>query len=79
MANDNPPTDEMTLLERYRQVVLAYESVGNEIAALLEANGGGTQRMSDEEYLRYREMASRRDVLYDTLKHLEVRLLGDEA
>jgi hypothetical protein len=79
MMNDNPPTDEMTLLERYRQVVLAYESVGNEITALLEANGGGTQRMSDEEYLRYREMASRRDVLYDTLKHLEVRLLGDEA
>ncbi|NPV68326.1 MAG: hypothetical protein HPY64_14385 [Anaerolineae bacterium] len=68
-----------TLIEKYREVVLAYEKITKEIAALLEANDGGTVKMSDEDYLLYRDMAHRRDVLYDMLKRLEVRLLGEDA
>ncbi len=68
-----------TLIEKYREAVLAYEKITKEIAALLEANDGGTVKMSDEDYLLYRDMAHRRDVLYDMLKRLEVRLLGEDA
>lgn len=72
-------TNDSALLQQYREAVLAYETIREQIVALLEANDGGTQQMSDEEYMRYREMARRRDALYDQMKHLEVQLLGDDA
>ncbi len=77
--NDNLQEQDSTLIEKYREAVLAYEQITKEIAALLEANDGGTLKMTDEDYLRYRDMAHRRDVLYDMLKRLEVRLLGEDA
>jgi len=78
-VNNSLPGQDSTLIEKYREAVLAYEQISKEIAALLEANGGGTVKMTDEDYLRYRDMAHRRDVLYDMLKRLEVRLLGEDA
>lgn len=76
--SDQPQGEESALLQEYRDTVLVYEAISAEIAALLEENDGGTEKMTDEEYLRYREMAHRRDVLYDALKRLEVKLLGEE-
>jgi hypothetical protein len=77
--DQNSPEQDATLIGKYREVVLAYEKISKEIATLLEANGGGTAKMTDEEYLLYRDMAYRRDVLYDMMKRLEVRLLGADA
>ncbi len=75
----NQQEHDATLIGKYREVVLAYEKISKEIAALLESSGGGTAKMTDEEYLLYRDMAHRRDVLYDMMKRLEVRLLGADA
>jgi hypothetical protein len=77
-VSDNQRQDD-TLLGKYRETVLAYEKINKEISQLLEANDGGTAKMSDEDYLQYRDMARRRDVLYDIMKRLEVQLLGDDA
>lgn len=77
--SDSPQRQDVTLIGKYRQAVLAYEKISKEIADLLEANDGGTAKMSDEDYLEYRDMARRRDVLYDIVKRLEVQLLGEDA
>ncbi len=76
--NENSQPEDATLLEKYRETVLAYEQISQEIADLLGANDGGTEKMSDEEYLRYRDLSRRRDILYDMMKHLEVQLLGED-
>ena len=77
--SDKGDTQDRTLLGKYRQVVVAYEEINQEIASLLEANDGGTAKMTDEDYLQYRDMSRRRDTLYDMMKRLEVKLLGDDA
>lgn len=76
---EQPQGQDATLIDKYREAVLAYEKISKEIAQLLEANDGGTAKMTDEEYFRYRDMARRRDVLYDIVKRLEVQLLGEDA
>lgn len=78
MTDRSEPQD-ASLLGKYRETVLAYEAISEEIASLLEANGGGTVKMSDDDFMRYRDMARRRDMLYDMMKRLEVRLLGEDA
>ena len=50
--SDKPQSGDTTLLDKYRETVLAYEEISEKIAALLEANDGGTAKMTDEEYLR---------------------------
>lgn len=75
--SDKP--QDATLVGKYRETVLAYEEINSAIQQLLTANDGGTVKMSDEEYLQFRDMARRRDVLYDMMKRLEVQLLGDDA
>jgi hypothetical protein len=78
-VSDKSRPEDATLLEKYRELVVLYEQIGAEIAALLEENDGGTAKMSDDDFMRYRDMAHRRDVLYDMMKRLEVQLLGDDA
>lgn len=78
MMSDKSQTTDTKLLQTYRETVLAYEEVREAIMALLEANDGGTEKMSDEDYMRYRDMARRRDVIYDRMKRLEVQLLGED-
>jgi hypothetical protein len=73
------PGEDTTILEKYRETVIAYEAINKEISDLLEANDGGTAKMSDEEYLRYRSMAHRRDELYDMMKRLEIQILGEDS
>lgn len=73
------PQNDATLLDKYRLTVEAYEEANNAIQTLLESHDGGTVTMTDAEYLRYRDMARRRDVLYDMMKRLETSLLGDDA
>ncbi|MFC1960879.1 hypothetical protein ACFLYO_09215 [Chloroflexota bacterium] len=74
--SDKP--QDATLVGKYRETVIAYEEINSAIQQLLTANDGGTVKMSDEEYLKFRDMARRRDVLYDMMKRLEVQLLGDD-
>jgi hypothetical protein len=79
MTDDRRSTEDVQArVAQYREVVLEYEAVSEEIARLMDANNGSTENMSDEEFDTYREMAWRRDRLYNQMKWFERRLLEDE-
>jgi len=72
--------DDMDRSERYRRLVLEYEALDEEIDALLADHKGATENMSDEDFDRYRELAHRRDTLYNQMKTLESQIhLDDEG
>ncbi len=72
--------DDMDRIERYRRLVLEYEALDEEIDALLADHKGATENMSDEDFDRYRELAHRRDTLYNQMKTLESQIhLDDEG
>ena len=66
-------------VEDYRRIVLQYEAIDEEIDALLASHGGDAEAMSMEELERYRELARRRDDLFNEIRMLEQTLLHDES
>ena len=66
-------------VEDYRRIVLEYEALDEEIDALLASHGGDAEAMSMEELDRYRELARRRDDLFNEIRMLEQTLLHDES
>jgi hypothetical protein len=77
-SNDNELPDDKGQVEQYRQFVLEYEQLDEEIDALLERNHGGTEDMSKDDYQHYKALATRRDEVYNDIKALESMLLNDE-
>lgn len=77
-SNDNELPDDKDQVEKYRQFVLEYEQLDEEIDTLLERNNGGTEDMSKEDYQHYKELAVRRDEVYNEIKALEATLLNDD-
>ncbi len=74
---DDSPEDK-ALVEEYRQLVLEYERLDETIDALLTANDGGTEKMSDDDFSRYRQLAAQRDEIYDRIKALESTLFSND-
>ncbi len=64
--------------QQYRQSVLDYEALDEQIDQLLQSRGGHSDQLTDEEYTHYRELADLRDLAYNRMKTLERSLL-DEA
>ena len=77
-SNDNELPDDKDQVEQYRQFVLEYEQLDEEIDTLLTRNHGGTEDMSKEDYQHYKTLASRRDEVYNEIKALESTLLNDD-
>ena len=78
LSNDNELPDDKDQVEQYRQFVLEYERLDEEIDTLIERNHGGTEDMSKEDYQHYKELAARRDEIYNEIKALESTLLSDD-
>jgi hypothetical protein len=66
-------------VQLYRQLVLEYEALDEQIDALLARHHGATEKMSDDDFDAYRQLAHHRDYLYNQMKALEQILLGDES
>jgi hypothetical protein len=64
-------------VQAYREAVLAYEALDAKIDELLQSRGGHTEDLSDEDYVRYRDLASLRDLAYNRMKTLESQLLDE--
>jgi hypothetical protein len=81
MAKDNSDRKPVDLkqVERYRQLVLEYEALDEQIDALLASHNGATEKMSDEDFESYRNLAHRRDYVYNQMKAMEQLVLGDDA
>lgn len=65
-------------VERYREIVLAYEAVDQEIDDLIMAFGGLMENMPSDVLLRYRELARQRDELLNEMRALEHELQIDD-
>jgi hypothetical protein len=76
--SDRKPVD-LKQVERYRQLVLEYEALDEQIDALLANHNGATEKMSDEDFESYRNLAHRRDYVYNQMKAMEQLVLGDDA
>jgi hypothetical protein len=68
----------VNLVQAYRDAVVAYEALDEELDALLQSKGGHSKDLTDAEYDRYRELARRRDLAYNHMKNLERALLPDQ-
>lgn len=63
----------------YRQLVLNYEALDEEIDEYIKLRGaGGIEEMSDAEITHYRELSRRRDDLLNDMRILEQKLHLDE-
>lgn len=65
-------------VQEYQRLVLEYEALDAEIDALLAKHRGATEKMSDEDYERYRDLARHRDFVHNQMKGLERELFSDD-
>ena len=79
MSNDDK--SQLALVQRYRQVVEAYEALDSRIDELVTASRGRREQMSDADLRQYRELARRRTELLNDMRLLEqqLNLTGDDA
>jgi hypothetical protein len=77
VTGDPQPSD-IDQVQQYRQLVLEYEALDEEVDGLLARHNGATGKMSDEDYERYRELANHRDYVYNQMKELERQILLDD-
>lgn len=75
-ASDAP--GDLDRVQEYRKLVLEYETLDEAIDTLLAQFNGATEKMPDEEFLRYRELAHHRDYIYNRIQELERQLFSDD-
>lgn len=66
-------------VQRYRQIVLQYETLDEEIDTLIMAADGKPENLSPDELQHYRELAHRRDELQNEMRWLESQLLDEDS
>jgi len=71
------PSEPAARAAEYNKASLEFEALDQQIDALLQLHGGHSEDLSDEEFVRYRELADLRDLIYNRMKALE-RSLFDE-
>jgi hypothetical protein len=71
-------SDVLRQVQQYRQVVLQYEALDEEIDTLIMAHGGTSEKMPAEDLQRYRALARQRDDLLNEMRAMEQLLLDDE-
>jgi hypothetical protein len=65
-------------VQEYQRLVLDYEALDEQIDALLERHHGAAEKMSPDDLKRYRELARRRDDVYNQMKALEQQIFQDD-
>lgn len=79
MSSDTLNSDELSSqVQNYRQLVLRYEALDEEIDALIMKHGGTSEKMPDDDLRHYRELARQRDELLNDMRLMEHQLLLDE-
>ena len=79
MVTDNPGgPDDLDRVQQYQKLVLEYEALDEQIDELLASHNGATEKMSDDDFERYRLLAHQRDYVYNQMKALERQILLDD-
>lgn len=76
--NPQPADSDLDRVQKYRQLVLEYEALDEEIDGLLARHNGATENMPDDDFERYRSLAHRRDYVYNQMKALERDIFWDD-
>jgi hypothetical protein len=71
-------SDTFGKVHRYRELVLQYEEIDEEIDALIMAVGGVPDKFSPQDRDRYRALANRRDELQNEMRLLEQQLMAED-
>ncbi|MCY4019497.1 MAG: hypothetical protein OXG39_08820 [Chloroflexi bacterium] len=67
-------SDQLELVQRYRELVGDYESLDKRIDDLIMRHGGGTESMSEADFAAYRELARRRTEVQNEMRILAQQL-----
>ncbi len=67
-------SQQLLLVQRYRELVGHYESLDKRIDELIMRHDGGTESMSAGDFEAYRELARRRTEVQNEMRILEQRL-----
>ncbi|MCY4537590.1 MAG: hypothetical protein OXE52_05090 [Chloroflexi bacterium] len=67
-------SDQLKLVQRYRELVGNYESLDKRIDDLIMRHGGGTESMSEADFESYRELARLRTEVQNEMRILEQQL-----
>ena len=78
MGGANEHDDLLDQVKIYQRKVLEYEAINDDINALIMANSGRSEDMSDDDLKRYRELAHQRDEMLHDIRWLEQQLLNDD-
>lgn len=78
MNRTDEPGDLQGQISRYREVVLRYEALDEEIDALIMSHGGSSDKMPPGDLRRYRQLARERDDLFSEMRELEQSLQLDD-
>jgi hypothetical protein len=71
-------TGDVGQVQEYQRLVLEYEALDEQIDVLLARHQGTAEKMSPEDLRQYREMARRRDDIYNQMKTLEQQIFQDD-
>lgn len=66
-------------VQEYRDLVLKYEALDEQVDALIMAHGGGTEHMPAADLEKYRKLARERDEVLNEMRVMEQALLSDDS
>jgi hypothetical protein len=66
-------------VQNYRKIVLLYEALDEEIDKLIMTHHGSTEKMSETDIARYRDLARQRDDLLNEMRAIENQLHIDDT
>lgn len=70
-------SDQLKLVQRYRELVGDYESLDERIDDLIMRHDGGSESMSEADFEAYRALARRRTEVLNEMRMLEQQLQID--
>jgi len=70
--------DDLSQVQRYREIVLRYEALDEQIDALIMRYGGASEKMPPEDFARYRQLAAERDDVFSEMRELAQLLHLDD-
>jgi len=72
--DDQSEEDVQKQVVHYREIVLQYEALDEQIDALIMTYGGSSEKMPQSELVHYRELARQRDEVFSEMRALEQTL-----
>lgn len=78
MSENDMQDDMQKQVAIYRQLVLEYEALDEQIDQLIMQHEGHTENMSPEDLAHYRELAHKRAEIRNEMRYLEQQLFNND-